>query len=177
MTSASAMSFFPPSLTIWSWAIEESMLFRFVAGLLLLIVVTMLGQGIRNRYFHPLSRYPGPFWGSITSLYLAYMIKSVPTFGYEMHQQYGDYQPSCNLPPSDRSLGPIVRLSPNLLSFSDAELLPRVYHSHADKPSFYGSWLFGTTNAMFLTLDHKEHARKRRVIGPCVSLLTRPRLA
>ena len=50
------------------------------------IVIT---RGIYNRYFHPLSKFPGPIWGSITDLYLAYMISSVPVCGLELHKKYG----------------------------------------------------------------------------------------
>lgn len=49
---------------------------------------------IRNRYFHPLSAFPGPFWGSITDWYLVYVIKSVPTYGLDLHKQYGTWPTS-----------------------------------------------------------------------------------
>jgi len=67
-------------------------------------------------------------------------------------------------------LGPIVRIAPNLLSFSDPVLLPEVYHGRANKSTFYSSWLFGNVSSMFLTLGHDEHAAKSKIVSPCVSL-------
>lgn len=129
-----------------------------VFGLLALATVfgfvVLLILAIRRRYFHPLSRFPGPFWGSLTDWYLVWVIKSVPTYGLDLHKKYG----------------PIVRLSPNLLSFSDPRYLPRVYHRAADKPQFYGSWMFGHTAAMFQSLKHEDHAAKKRLVAPCCSM-------
>ncbi|KAI1498354.1 cytochrome P450 monooxygenase [Biscogniauxia marginata] len=109
---------------------------------------------IYNRFFHPLSKFPGQLLGDLTDWYLVYVICSVPTFGLELHKKYG----------------PIVRLAPNLLSFSDATLLPRVYHRSADKPMFYGSWMFGNTAAMFQSLRHEDHYAKKRLVAPCCSM-------
>jgi hypothetical protein len=50
-------------------------------------------------------------------------------------------------------------------------MLPVVYHRYADKPKLYGSWLFGYTESMFQSLKHADHAKKRRVAGPCVCLV------
>ncbi|OTB02431.1 hypothetical protein M426DRAFT_13577 [Hypoxylon sp. CI-4A] len=111
---------------------------------------------VYNRYFHPLAGFPGPFLGSLTEWYLVYVICSVPTFGLELHKKYG----------------PIIRLAPNMLSFSDATLLPQVYHRYADKPRFYDSWMFGKTAAMFQSLKHEDHYAKKRLVAPCCSMTT-----
>ncbi len=55
----------------------------------LLCFLALVGKGIYNRYFHPLSKFPGPFWASVTDLYLAFFITSVPTFGLELHKKHG----------------------------------------------------------------------------------------
>lgn len=47
-------------------------------------------KGMYNRYLHPLPGIPGPFWGSVTKLYLVYMISSVPIKGLQSHQRYGE---------------------------------------------------------------------------------------
>ncbi|KAI1398503.1 cytochrome P450 monooxygenase [Hypoxylon fuscum] len=114
----------------------------------------ILSVAVYNRFFHPLAKFPGPFLGAMTDWYLVYVICSVPTFGLELHKKYG----------------PIVRLAPNMLSFSDATLLPRVYHRYADKPAFYDSWMFGKTAAMFQSLKHKDHYVKKRLVAPCCSM-------
>lgn len=56
----------------------------------ILLVLAILVTGIYNRYFHALSGIPGPFWGSVTKLYLVYMISSVPIKGLELHRRYGE---------------------------------------------------------------------------------------
>ena len=61
-----------------------------------------------------------------------------------------------------------MRLAPNLVSFNDAEMLPVAYPKRADKTPFYSSWLFGKTTAMFQTLEHQLHARKKRIVASCV---------
>ena len=141
---------------------------------LILCVLAFFAKGCYNRYFHPLSDYPGPFWASVTDFYILFTIKSIPTRGLKMHGQYGRWPfmiPKFHmLATKYTSTGPIVRIAPNLLSFSDPTLLPRVYHGKADKTPFYSSWLFGNTVGMFQTLDHKAHATKSRIVSPCVSL-------
>lgn len=59
-----------------------------------------------------------------------------------------------------------------MLSFSDATLLPVVYNNSADKPAFYESWMFGRTAAMFQSLGYQEHQAKKRLVAPCVGLIT-----
>jgi hypothetical protein len=39
---------------------------------LVFVVYKVISQIIRYRFFHPLSEYPGPFWGSVTRLWIAY---------------------------------------------------------------------------------------------------------
>ncbi|KAI0175292.1 cytochrome P450 [Pestalotiopsis sp. NC0098] len=129
-----------------------------VATVLYVLAVALLlytvGKCIYNKFFHPLAKFPGPFLGGFTDWYLVYVICSVPTFGLELHKKYG----------------PIVRLAPNMLSFSDATMLPQVYHSGADKPTFYGSWMFGQTASMFQSLPHRDHYAKKRLVAGCASM-------
>ena len=54
-----------------------------------LLFLAAATKGLYNRYYHPLSGIPGPFWGSVTKLYLVYMISSVPIEGLKLHEQYG----------------------------------------------------------------------------------------
>ncbi|KAI5921322.1 cytochrome P450 [Camillea tinctor] len=130
---------------------SATVLLYIIAGVSVTYFVVL---GVYNHFFHPLAKFPGPFLGSITDWYLVYVICSVPTLGLELHKKYG----------------PIVRLAPNLLSFSDATLLPRVYHRSADKPKFYSSWIFGNTSAMFQSLKHEDHYAKKKLVAPCFSM-------
>lgn len=70
---------------------------------LLLALVSL--RMLYNRYGHGISRYPGPFWASITDLFMVFEAyrdyNRVPL--RELHDNYGD----------------IVRWGPNKLSFGD----------------------------------------------------------
>ena len=60
-----------------------------IMSFLVPIFLGLVTKGIYNRYCHPLSKFPGPFWGSCTDLYLVFIIGSIPTYGYELHEKYG----------------------------------------------------------------------------------------
>lgn len=60
-----------------------------LALLLLSLVLLVVGRCIYNRYFHPLARFPGPFWASMTDAYLILNIKAIPLFGNGVHRRYG----------------------------------------------------------------------------------------
>ena len=44
-----------------------------------------------NRYFHPLHKFPGPFWGSITDFYNTYLFstRKVHLKLLALHEHYG----------------------------------------------------------------------------------------
>jgi hypothetical protein len=68
---------------------------RVVGGLVLLGLLHVVGsfvyQIIYYRFFHPLSKYPGPFWGSVTRLWITYHnIKGdEPETFQALHRKYG----------------------------------------------------------------------------------------
>lgn len=47
--------------------------------------------GFYNRYLHPLRRFPGPFWASVTSLHFPYLLtgKLFHVEEQALHQRYG----------------------------------------------------------------------------------------
>ena len=65
--------------------------------------------------------------------------------------------------------GPVVRVSPYLLSFSDPKLLPVIYHRAADKAPVYGAGALGKVSSTFSIRDHHEHALRRRKVAQSVS--------
>ncbi|KUJ24271.1 cytochrome P450 [Mollisia scopiformis] len=123
--------------------------------MILSILVTLIFLGIYNRYFHPLSHIPGPFWSSVTDLFKLYVLLSqdLSTMGIELHKKYG----------------PVVRVAPNMLSFSDPYMIPRIYHKKADKSDFWTPGALGRPPAMIQVKDHQEHAAKRRILAPAIS--------
>jgi hypothetical protein len=65
----------------------------------------------------------------------------------------------------------VVRLTPTLLSISDATKLPLVYGRYADKSQHYITGSFGKTESVFNMQNHKQHAQFRKVIaGPVIQM-------
>ena len=57
------------------------------------LIIVVVGNLIRNRYHHPLHKFPGPFSGSITDFYKTYLLS---TGNYHervrsLHQVYGEW--------------------------------------------------------------------------------------
>ena len=72
--------------------------------------------------------------------------------------------------------GSVVRLAPNLLSISDPRMLPDVYHRYADKSGIDTHGVMGERAPALQTLDHHEHAVRRRIIAPSVGTAIYPTL-
>lgn len=137
--------------------------------------ITVLYNVIYNRYFHCLSRFPGPFWGSITDFHNTYLFSTrrVHLELLALHCRYGTskYRSkqintsdmlNTNLP------GPNIRQAPNLLCFSDPTLLPDIYHRHAEKTPFYSTGMAGEVPPLLQTQNDMEHAAKLKTLSPTV---------
>ena len=48
-------------------------------------------------------------------------------------------------------------------------MIPHVYHRKADKDEFWTPGVLGEHPPLLQTLDHQEHARKRKILAPVVS--------
>jgi cytochrome P450 len=110
-------------------------------------------QIVYYRFFHPLRHFPGPFWASVTRLWIAY------------HNIKAD---ECELELAlHRKYGPVLRISPTLLLVSDATKLPEIYNRQANKSNHYITGSFGKTESLFNMRDHKYHAHFRKIAaGP-----------
>ncbi|QRD85169.1 putative cytochrome P450 monooxygenase [Aspergillus flavus] len=130
-------------------------------------------QIVYYRFFHPLSVFPGPFWGSVTRLWIAWhnlRETEVPTV-YALTKKYGMI-----LQVSAAGIlelmcgwlaGPVVRITPTLLLVSDPTKLPDIYHRNADKTGHYITGSFGETESLFNIRSHKTHAAFRKhIAGP-----------
>ncbi|KFY07806.1 hypothetical protein V492_06804 [Pseudogymnoascus sp. VKM F-4246] len=117
------------------------------------LALRVLYQIVYYRFFHPLSKFPGPFWASVTRLWIAYhnIKEDEPYVEHELHKKYG----------------PIIRITPTLLLVSSAPALPTIYHRQADKTKHYISGSFGETESVFNMQSWKTHAHFRKLIaGP-----------
>ncbi|RPA78728.1 cytochrome P450 [Ascobolus immersus RN42] len=122
----------------------------------LLLFTIVAGKIIYLRHFHPLSRFPGPFLGSITNFYQLYIITTGRLEQYEAawHAKYG----------------PLVRIRPNVLSSSDPRHGPYIYHKNADKTSFQDLPSFGLEESVGSQKSHKVHAYLKKRVAPAFRL-------
>lgn len=70
--------------------------------------------------------------------------------------------------PADKGQGSAVRLAPNLFSISELPMLPEIYHKYAGQSQIYTHGFMGEKAPTFQTLDHREHAMRRKIIAPSV---------
>ncbi|KAI0845509.1 flavonoid 3',5'-hydroxylase [Daldinia vernicosa] len=125
------------------------MLSTIVALGILYISLVILYQIIYYRFLHPLSSFPGPFWGSVTRLWLTYHhVKATELQVFEsLHKKHG----------------PVIRITPTMLIVSDATKLPEIYSRYAEKSQHYITGSFGETESIFNIYDHAAHARLRKI--------------
>ncbi|KAE8165445.1 cytochrome P450 [Aspergillus tamarii] len=117
------------------------------------VVLRFAYQIVYYRFFHPLSVFPGPFWGSVTRLWIAWhnLRETEVATVYALTKRYG----------------PVVRITPTLLLVSDPTKLPDIYHRNADKTGHYITGSFGETESLFNIRSHKTHAAFRKhIAGP-----------
>ena len=82
-------------------------------SLLIVVIIIVFIYVLYQRLFHPLSRYPGPFWASLTDLYKVHFLCTgcLPALFLQLHEKHGD----------------VVRIGPNELTFRDAAALSDIY--------------------------------------------------
>ena len=143
----------------------------------LVIVCSFILPLVYNRFFHPLRKFPGPFWGSLMDAYHTYLMwrKSSHTEQLALHKTHGQF--SCCYPPTRRCTsklitltGPVVRLTPNLLSISDPSMILELYQSHTDKTSFYCPGIMGENPPLLQIQEEKAHSVRLKTLAPSVSL-------
>ncbi|KAF9638734.1 putative cytochrome p450 protein [Lasiodiplodia theobromae] len=113
------------------------------------ITFKVLYQIVYYRFLHPLAKFPGNFWGSVTRLWITYHnVKEdeCQTFR-ELHKEHG----------------PVIRITPTMLLVSDATKLPEIYHRNANKSQHYITGSFGKTESLFNMQDHKQHSYFRKI--------------
>ncbi|KAI0833908.1 cytochrome P450 ClCP1 [Hypoxylon sp. FL0890] len=86
-----------------------------------LLVLFIVGKAFYNAFLHPLRSFPGPFFWKISPIprYLRLIRGDLPLYMRELHVKYG----------------PIVRITPNELAFSDRQAWKDIYgHRHNGQP-------------------------------------------
>ncbi|KAL0935890.1 flavonoid 3',5'-hydroxylase [Colletotrichum truncatum] len=113
------------------------------------IAWNILYQIVYYRCFHPLAKFPGPFWGSVTRLWITYhnIKEDECEVNQALHKKYG----------------PVIRITPTMLLVSDPTKLPEIYHRNANKSQHYVTGSFGEIESLFNMQDHTTHARFRKI--------------
>ncbi|OCT51550.1 putative benzoate 4-monooxygenase cytochrome P450 [Cladophialophora carrionii] len=125
--------------------------------LALLVSTALVVSFLRNHLFHPLRKFPGPFWAAHTDLWRVYHLwtRRMPDTLLKMHEKYG----------------PVVRMAPNELSFQSVDIFSDVYKGGRKFPKsdFYQGFTTFHPNT-FGMLDEELHAKRRRQMAHSFSV-------
>ncbi|KAI0174917.1 averantin oxidoreductase [Pestalotiopsis sp. NC0098] len=126
-----------------------------VIGAPVLTLLYYISLFIYNIYFHPLSKYPGPYIAAATSWWAAasYLRGTTPEDLLQLHNRYG----------------PVARTSPNELSYIQPAQFKEIYgHKASGQQEFakdkkYHSGLAGPP--IIINADREEHAYVRKLLA------------
>ena len=145
-------------MTLWSevWGNGP---FKLAMSLgILLIAVLQVTDIILTRYWPGLRSIPGPFLASISHLDRIWSLIAGQqmTYHLRLHDKYG----------------PLVRVGPNHVSFSDGSLIPMVYgiNTRFWKSRFYDMFNLDGTTTTFSERDEMVHRVKRRPVSAAYSM-------
>ncbi|KAF2094042.1 cytochrome P450 [Rhizodiscina lignyota] len=136
---------------------EPVLIFRISILLTFILVSYLIGIVVYRRYFHPLAKYPGPFWNSVSALPAALSLLR-GRFPFENKLNHEKY-------------GPVFRLAPNELTFSSAQSTSDIYgfragHQNMKKsPLHTGPVKVGNTTTLQYVPDDADHGRQRRALS------------
>ncbi|KID91342.1 cytochrome P450 3A31 [Metarhizium guizhouense ARSEF 977] len=135
----------------------DMQIFFLLASVLLVVVITSITVlCIRRLYFHPLSKYPGPFLARVTDLYAAYHAwkGDIHVDMWRQHERYG----------------PCVRYAPNRLNLNTTGALKDIYSGNTNfqKSPNYRVLRHGAANTLTM-VNRQEHARRRRIVSQGLS--------
>ncbi|KAF3808990.1 Isotrichodermin C-15 hydroxylase [Colletotrichum gloeosporioides] len=121
---------------------------------LLAISAALILRVVYNLYFHPLSKYHGPWYAASFSLVhaLISVMKYEPEWMLWLSKQYGTDKP--------------IRVAPTLLLFPQSAALKDIYWDPKcnNKSMFYGTGSLGPPH-LFSTLDGNVHKSLRKALG------------
>jgi hypothetical protein len=114
------------------------------------LALSVAAYGIYNIFLHPCAKFPGPtLWAAYRTPYVATAVKGVlPRKLLELHRKYG----------------PVVRIAPNELSFTDAQAWHDIQGMQGDRRQnpkekcIYGPASPGWEGQIIMASD-EQHAR------------------
>jgi Cytochrome P450 len=133
-----------------------------IPGAVLFSVLYYITWIIYARFFHPYSDVPGPFFASISRLWLGASISN------------GDAEWTQRA--LHARLGPLVRIAPNEVSVSDPTAIKNIYNikSGFTKTDFYPPFApnISAHGDLFTQLDETKHAQRRKFVNNVYSMST-----
>jgi hypothetical protein len=115
------------------------------------------------RLLHPLKHIPGPFWASVTRLWIVHHVRKgdMDVVQRALHLEHG----------------PLVRIGPDEVSCADPEAIRKIYSTSSPltKASFYTIWhnkAFSKYPDNFSNTDEKLHAERRKIVNNVYSMTT-----
>jgi hypothetical protein len=116
------------------------------------------------RLFHPLKHIPGPFWASISRLWMVHHLwrGDMDVVQRGLHQKYG----------------PLVRIAPDELACAAPEAISKIYPTSkplAKQHGFYSVWQNKSLSkypSNFSNTDEKLHSERRRIVNNVYSMST-----
>ncbi|KAI8873561.1 cytochrome P450, partial [Ramicandelaber brevisporus] len=120
------------------------------------LIVIYVGSVIYNYFFHPLRHIPGPFVAScMPGAGLISVIKgTIPFDLLELHKEYG----------------PVVRITPDGVSFISHTAMHQIYSTHAfTKHPLYESYSWGGKH-LFSSTQTSFAKKRRRMLSPVFAL-------
>ncbi|KAF1959200.1 cytochrome P450 [Byssothecium circinans] len=145
---------------IWSFSTPSPVAAKLLAAVI--VFIEWLSLVVTYRLMlHPLSKFPGPFFGKITDWYSIY------------HCIQGDRH--LNFHRLHLKHGPVVRYGPNRISINSVSALQAIYglQANTQKAEWYTVWKqFFKTDMSMSTIDRKRHAVKRRIVTRAIKSIS-----
>ncbi|GIZ49739.1 hypothetical protein CKM354_001276600 [Cercospora kikuchii] len=120
------------------------------------VIAYAVSRAIYNRYFHPYSRFPGPFLASISDVWYFWRVRHglAGHNDLRLHAKYG----------------PMVRITPGQIQISDPAAIETVYGpgNVFPKAEFYSGFdpSIGPRAGNFEERDEAKHSVRRRIVAP-----------
>ncbi|KAH7083820.1 pisatin demethylase [Paraphoma chrysanthemicola] len=121
----------------------------------------LFAVAIYRLYFHPLAKYPGPFFARITPFPAVFAL---------LHGRLPFWQKACH-----DKYGPIVRIAPNELSFDEEPAWKDIYgsrlgHKNFHKDPIHVGSIAAVKGVSTITMANDiDHARQRRALSHAFS--------
>lgn len=132
-------------------------------ALLLVLAVYWVGWLVYTRFFHPLSKIPGPFLASVSRFWLVYQVHrgNIEHVQRSLHKRHGS----------------LVRIAPDEVICADPEALRTIYPTQAPpvKTDFYPPWGYPGLSKyadIFSETNEQLHSQRRRIVNHVFSLST-----